>query len=79
MFRSLFQNALNKSPLLCSLLRETPKPLGRWSVNKCNTSVSMTNYYNNVDHCGTCDYQTKMIETILREETNQKQETNQKN
>jgi len=37
----------------------------------------MTNYYNNVDHCGTCDYQTKMIETILKEK--QKEETNKKN
>lgn len=77
MYRSLFQNTFNKSPLMHYLFRKTPKPLGRWSVDKCNTSVSMTNYYNNVDHCGTCDYQTKMIENILKEK--QKEETNKKN
>uniref|UniRef100_A0A6C0KL26 Uncharacterized protein n=1 Tax=viral metagenome TaxID=1070528 RepID=A0A6C0KL26_9ZZZZ len=57
-------------------IRETPKPLGRWSIDKSNTSVSMTNYYNNVDHCGTCDYQTKMIESILKEK--EKETTHEK-
>ena len=69
MYRSLFHSFFNKSTLTASWFRETPKPLGRWSIDKSNSSVSMTNYYNNVDHCGTCDYQTKMIENILKEET----------
>ena len=50
------------------LFIESPKPLGRWSIDKCTSSVSMTNYYSNIDHCGTCDYQKEMIEDIIRKE-----------
>ena len=73
MYRSFINTILNKHTLRASWFRETPKPIGRWAIDKSNTSVSMTNYYNNVDHCGTGDYQTQMIESILKEK--QKEET----
>lgn len=42
------------------------KPLGRWSIDKCDTSVSVVNYYANIDHCGSCDYQKEIIEKIMK-------------
>ena len=44
-----------------TMFREIPKPLGRWSINKCDTSISVVNYYANVDHCGSCDYEKKWL------------------
>ena len=54
------------SKIFPTLFKDIPKPLGRWSVDKCNTSISMTNYYSNVDHCGTCDYEHLIIERMIR-------------
>lgn len=73
MYRSLMNTILNKHTLTASWFSKTSKPLGRCAIDKSNTSVSMTNYYNNVDHCGKGDYQTQMIESILKEK--QKEET----
>ena len=72
MYRSFLHKIIRKQNPFSPWFREQQKPLGRWSVDKTNTSVSMTNYYNNVDHCGTCDYQTKMIESILKEQQDEK-------
>ena len=55
-----------------TMFREIPKPLGRWSINKCDTSISVVNYYANVDHCGSCDYEKKMIDSMIDlDKTNQ--------
>ena len=56
------------------LIKDPPKPLGRWSIDKCNTSISVTNYYNNVDHCGSCTYENDMIEKIIFENKQKKKE-----
>ncbi len=45
--------------------REIPKPLGRWSINKCDNSISVVNYYANVDHCGSCNYEKKYIDSMV--------------
>lgn len=73
MYSSFTSTILKNSVSLLSRFRKVPKPLGRWSIDKSNTSVSMINYYNNVDHCGTCDYQTKMIQEILKEKEKEKE------
>tara|TARA_E500000178_G_C16708753_1_gene611738 strand:- start:199 stop:417 length:219 start_codon:yes stop_codon:yes gene_type:complete len=53
-------------------LRDAPKPLGRWSIDKSDTSISVVNYYANVDHCGSCDYEKKMIDSMIDlDKTNQ--------
>ena len=61
-----------------TLFRDVPKPLGRWSIDKCDTSVSVVNYYANVDHCGSCDYQKEMIDSMIRVKSKDKEtkETN---
>ena len=61
-----------------TLFREVPKPLGRWSIDKCDTSVSVVNYYANVDHCGSCDYQKEMIDSMIQVKSKDKEtkETN---
>tara|TARA_B100001059_G_scaffold231919_1_gene268719 strand:- start:2231 stop:2449 length:219 start_codon:yes stop_codon:yes gene_type:complete len=51
--------------LRTTLLRDAPKPLGRWSIDKSDTSISVVNYYANVDHCGSCDYEKKMIDSMI--------------
>lgn len=53
-------HALNPMPM--------PKPLGRWSIDKNRSGVSVTNYYSNIDHCGSCDYQKEIIDDIIRRE-----------
>ena len=62
----MFRNLLTT----LGIMKEIPKPLGRWSIDKCNSSVNMVNYYSNIDHCGTCDYQREMIEKILEQKNN---------
>ena len=47
------------------LIRDAPKPLGRWSIDKCDTSISVVNYYANVDHCGSCDYEKDIIDSMM--------------
>ena len=61
-----------------SLFRDVPKPLGRWSIDKCDTSVSVVNYYANVGHCGSCDYQKEMIDSMidLKQKETETKETN---
>ena len=41
-------------------------PLGRWSIDKCHTKTDLTNYYNNIDHCGTCLYQHSEAKEIIK-------------
>ena len=54
-----------------TLFRDVPKPLGRFSV-------SVVNYYANVDHCGSCDYQKEMIDSMidLKKKGQETKETN---
>lgn len=49
-----------------------PAPLGRWSVDKCHTKTDLTNYYNNIDHCGTCLYQRSEAKKISYPETHER-------
>ena len=46
------------------LFRSIEKPLGRWSIDKCEASVSVVNYYSNVDLCGSCSYEHEIINSI---------------
>ena len=39
-------------------------PLGRWTIDKCNIKTDLTSYYNNVDHCGSCDYNREYVKSI---------------
>ena len=39
-------------------------PLGRWTIDKCNVKTDLTTYYNNVDHCGSCDYNREYVKSI---------------
>ena len=54
-----------------------PAPLGRWSIDKCHTKTDLTNYYNNIDHCGTCLYQRSEAKEIIKthKEEKEKEET----
>jgi hypothetical protein len=36
------------------LEKERPKPLGRWSLEYCNTKLSKKVSLSNEDHCGSC-------------------------
>lgn len=59
----------NKSPFLLTTIRnmfkESPKPLGRWAIDKSPKSSYILNYYSNIDHCGDCLYEKKVIEQIV--------------
>ena len=54
-----------------TLLRDVPKPLGRWSIDKCDTSVSVVNYWS-------CGYQKEMIDSMidLKQKETETKETN---
>ena len=54
-----------------TLFRDVPKPLGRWSIDKCDTSVSVVNYWS-------CDYQKEMIDSMidLKQKETETKETN---
>ena len=41
----MFRNLLTT----LGIMKEIPKPLGRWSIDKCNSSVYMVNYYSNIE------------------------------
>ncbi len=45
--------------------KSTPTSLGRWSIDKCTNKTSLSTYYNNIDHCGSCDYSKKYVENII--------------
>tara|TARA_Y100000992_G_scaffold302126_1_gene275124 strand:+ start:737 stop:955 length:219 start_codon:yes stop_codon:yes gene_type:complete len=64
--------------LRTTLLRDAPKPLGRWSIDKCDTSISVVNYYANVDHCGSCDYEKKMIDSMIEIKKQNEEKNNTK-
>ena len=34
--------------------KEVPKPVGRWSIEKCNTKTNYRIDLSNEDHCGPC-------------------------
>ena len=34
--------------------KETPKSLGRWNIEKCNTKMNNKIDLSNEDHCGPC-------------------------
>lgn len=37
------------------LEKERPKPLGRWSLEYCNTKLNKKISLSNEDHCGSCN------------------------
>ena len=41
-------------------------PLGRWSINKCENKTAVTNYYNNIDHCGSCFYNKEEVDEMVK-------------
>jgi hypothetical protein len=56
------------------LLKEVPKPLGRWRIESCNSAMNNKVDLSNEDHCGPCGQyaldkielkNSKNIETIL--------------
>ena len=55
------------------LFRNIEKPLGRWSIDKCDASVSVVNYYSNVDHCGSCSYEHEIINSIMKNKYSEKE------
>ena len=50
-------------------------PLGRWSVDKCHARSDLNNYYNNIDHCGTCVYEKNKSAKIIAKIEISKEET----
>lgn len=52
---------------LMTKIRDNQKVLlGRWNINKNDKNLYLTNYYANIDHCGTCMYETKVVENSLK-------------
>ena len=51
---------------LRKMFKESPKPLGRWSIEKTPESISAVNYYSNIDHCGDFNYDKNHIEKIFK-------------
>jgi len=58
------------------LPKEIPKPVGRWKVENCNTTLNNKIDLSNEDHCGPCgqyalekikleDNKNKIIDVIL--------------
>ena len=46
------------------LPKETPKPVGRWNIENCNTKMNQKVDLSNEDHCGPCgQYALTKIET----------------
>ena len=66
MIRPFLPNFIQK------MIYNPPKPLGRWKIDKCNTSVYMTNYHSNIDHCGTCSYEKNIIQSMIKDKANMK-------
>lgn len=36
------------------ILKETPKPMGRWNIDYCNKKLNQKIDLSNEDHCGPC-------------------------
>ena len=48
------------------LLKDIPKPLGRWKIENCNKQINNKIDLSNEDHCGPCgQYAKKKIELHL--------------
>lgn len=46
------------------LVKEPPKPVGRWGLEKCNIQIGRKADLSNEDHCGPCgQYALKKLET----------------
>jgi hypothetical protein len=43
------------------LLRDTPKPVGRWKIENCNKKMNRKVDLSNEDHCGPCGQYKKDI------------------
>lgn len=51
--------------IIAKIRQDVPKPLGRWSVDKSNENINIVNYYSNIDHCGTCNYEKQVIDHVI--------------
>ena len=36
------------------IMKEPPKPLGRWNIDYCNKKINQKVDLSNEDHCGSC-------------------------
>ena len=46
--------------------KEIPKPVGRWSIEQCNTKMNNRIDLSNEDHCGPCgQYALNKIDTKI--------------
>jgi len=49
------------------LVKDPPKPVGRWGLEKCNIQIGRKADLSNEDHCGPCgQYALKKLETEKR-------------
>lgn len=46
------------------LLKEIPKPVGRWKIEKCDKTRDKKIDLANEDHCGPCGQYVKSLEKI---------------
>ena len=50
--------------ILSMLYKDTPKPVGRWRIENCDTAMNTKIDLSNEDHCGPCgQYALAKIET----------------
>ena len=55
------------------MLKELPKPLGRWRVENCNQQLNQKIDLSNEDHCGPCgQYALEKIEITNDKNKNKK-------
>ena len=53
------------------MLKELPKPLGRWRMENCNTQINHKIDLSNEDHCGPCgQYALEKIEIEIKKNKN---------
>ena len=45
------------------LMKETPRPLGRWNLDYCYVRLNRKIDYANEDHCGSCSNGVAPVET----------------
>ena len=51
--------------------KEVSKPLGRWTIEKCNTKINNKIDLSNEDHCGPCgQYALAKIEEEIKTKDN---------
>jgi hypothetical protein len=43
------------------MLKDPPKPLGRWNIDYCNKKIDRKIELSNEDHCGPCGLSKDML------------------